>query len=101
MHVLWHFHISGGRVFEKAVDILPAPVTEIFLIFYRHKNLDYFREKTKKKILVEPGIEPMYTSDVNTSPTDCATRTCYPNLSNSAYLKASLCCAIVYTMVYL
>ena len=28
----------------KAVDILPAPVTEIFLIFYRHKNLDYFQE---------------------------------------------------------
>ena len=86
--------------FIKAVDILPAPVTEIFLIFYRHKNLDYFQEKMKK-IVVELGIEPTYTSAVSTSPTDCATRTCYPNLYNSAYLKVSLCCAIVYTMVYL
>ena len=44
--------------FLKAVDILPAPVTEIFLIFYHHKNLDYFREKKKKKFLAKPRIEP-------------------------------------------
>ena len=40
-----HTHMA----YIQAVDILLAPVTEIFLMFYRHKNLDYFREKTKKK----------------------------------------------------
>ena len=45
----YHHLLTGYLIFETvlivygmAVDILLAPVTEIFWIFYRHKNLDYF-----------------------------------------------------------
>ena len=42
--VRYHIANEGLNTLRSrmAVDILPAPVTEIFLIFYRHKNLDYF-----------------------------------------------------------
>ena len=56
------------------MDILPSPVTQIFLLFYWHKTLIILKKKSEEKIKLlkpecKPSLQPMSVNNPTTQAT--------------------------------